>query len=184
MNDLLNEQNNNPNMAGDYQETPALPEEDRDELASVRKELAEKTELANDYYNRLLRLQADFDNYRKRVLKEREEERRFAAEQFILGILPALDNLERALAARGEEEGSILTGVEMIHRQIMEFLAKEGVAPIQAVGVAFDPAVHEAVAFDAAPGKPDNEVVEELRRGYYLKGKVIRPAMVKVCRNC
>lgn len=154
------------------------------EAGEIREELARKTELANDYYNRLLRLQADFDNYRKRVQKEREEERRFAAEQFILGILPAMDNLERALAARGEQEGSILTGVEMIQRQIMEFLAREGVAPVPAVGEQFDPALHEAVAFDADTGKTDNEVVAELQRGYYLKGKVIRPAMVKVCRNC
>jgi len=150
----------------------------------LKEELARQTELANDYYNRLLRLQADFDNYRKRVQKEREEEHRFAAEKFILGILPALDNLERALAARGEQEESIVTGVEMIQRQIMEFLAREGVAPVPSVGAQFDPAIHEAVAHEPDPGREDNEVMAELRRGYYLKGKVIRPAMVKVCRNC
>ncbi|HUW63346.1 MAG TPA: nucleotide exchange factor GrpE [Spirochaetia bacterium] len=167
-------------------QTAELSGEDNagDETGEIREELARKTELVNDYYNRLLRLQADFDNYRKRVQKEREEERRFAAEQFILGILPAMDNLERALAARGEQEGSILTGVEMIQRQIMEFLAREGLAPVSAVGEQFDPAIHDAVAHEADTAKTDNQVVEELRRGYYLKGKVIRPAMVKVCRNC
>lgn len=169
------------------QQTAELPEDDGGEpndIEEMSEELARKTELANDYHNRLLRLQADFDNYRKRIQKEREEDRRYAAEQFILGILPAMDNLERALAAQGEQEGSILTGVEMIHRQIMEFLAREGVAPVPAIGEQFDPNIHEAVAFDADTVKSDNEVVEELRRGYYLKGKVIRPAMVKVCRNC
>ncbi|MDA8336364.1 MAG: nucleotide exchange factor GrpE [Peptococcaceae bacterium] len=160
------------------------PEERPGGIGELQEELARQTGLVNDHYNRLLRLQADFDNYRKRVQKEREEERRYAAEQFILGILPALDNLERALAARGEQEGSILRGVEMIQRQIMEFLAREGVAPVPAVGAQFDPAIHEAVAHEPDAGKEDNEVVEELRRGYYLKGKVIRPAMVKVCRNC
>lgn len=145
--------------------------------------LEEKTALAEENFNRLARLQADFENYRKRTLKEREDLAKFAGEQIIKAFLPILDNFDRALAYKGDDPVKVIEGVEMIHRQIHDVLSKEGLAPIPAVGEPFDPAKHEAVMQEETAEQPDNTVLEELQRGYFLKDRVIRPAMVKVARS-
>lgn len=159
-----------------------VPVEETDS-AVLRKLLAEQTTRAEDYYNRLLRLQADYENFRRRTRQEKEDFYKYASEQLVCALLPVLDNFERALAAGGESIDSFKSGVEMIHRQFQEVLLAEGVTAVPAVGEQFDPARHEAVLQEDSAEHPDNTVTEEFRRGYCLKDKVIRPAMVKVAKS-
>lgn len=168
---------------GSRSENPGAALSEETDPAVLRKLLAEQTTRAEDYYNRLLRLQADYENFRRRTRQEKEDFYKYASEQLVCALLPVLDNFERALAAGGESIDSFKSGVEMIHRQFQEVLAAEGVMPVPAVGEEFDPARHEAVLQADSDGHPDNTVVEEFRRGYCLKDKVIRPAMVKVAKS-
>jgi molecular chaperone GrpE len=136
--------------------------------------------------DRLLRLQAEFDNYRKRQQREREEINRHAKER-ILGELPGvLDNLERALRHAGDAGAApetLAQGVELVCKQLQEVLTRFGAAPILALGARFDPHLHEAMARVETTGDPpDGTVIEEYRRGYLLDGKVLRPAMVAVAK--
>ncbi len=151
-------------------------------IEELQQKLAEKTKEAEDYYNRLLRTQADFDNYRRRTRQEREELIKFASEDLITELLPVLDNFDRALAAAESTDNEFVSGVQMIYRQLKEILAKEGLAEIPAVGEEFDPNKHEAVMQVESDEHEENIIVEELRKGYALKDKVIRPSMVKVAK--
>jgi len=131
---------------------------------------------------RLLRLQADFENFKKRVDREKSDYQRLATASLVSKLLPVIDNFERALAIepRTDGEGAIHEGVALIHRQLMEELKKEGLAPMESVGEPFDPAHHEAVATDDSSGLPPNTVVAELQRGYYFQDRLLRPAAVRV----
>ncbi len=135
-----------------------------------------------DTENRLLRLQADFDNYRRRSLLEREAAEKYRAQSLVLDILPALDNFERAMKveAKDEQTSSLLQGMEMVYRQLLEALTKEGVEVIEAVGQPFDPHYHQAVMQVEDSQFESNTVVEEFQKGYKMKDRVIRPSMVKV----
>ncbi len=148
--------------------------------AKLQRLLAEQTTRAQDYYDRLLRLQADFENFRRRTRQEKDDYYKYASEQMVVALLPVLDNFGLALAAEGDSIEGFKAGVEMIYKQLLDVLATEGVTPIQAVGEPFDPTRHEAVAQDDSGEHPANTVVEEFRRGYSLREKVIRPSMVKV----
>ncbi len=152
-------------------------DDDRERLARM---LAEEKARAEDYFNRLLRMQADFENYRKRVAREREDLLKYANEQLIMALLPVIDNFDRALSAKNDNSEKLLAGVEMISRQLCDILAKEGLEAVPAVGEQFNPEFHEAVMKEETGDYPENTVTEELRRGYLYKGRVIRPAMVKV----
>ncbi len=127
---------------------------------------------------------AEFDNYRKRIDRERREATERAAEGVLGDLLPILDDLERALAAdTGEASAeSYRRGVELIHKQILDLLTRRGVKPIETVGQTFNPNLHQAVASESVPGVPDGEIVEELRRGYLLGDRLLRAAMVKVAQ--
>lgn len=151
--------------------------------AVLRQMLREQNARLEDYHNRLARLQADFENYRRRTRQEMDNFYKYASEQLITSLLPVLDNFSRAVLAEGDSLESFKAGVDLIHRQLKEVLAAEGLASIQAVGEQFDPEKHEAVMQAEATGYPDNTVVEELRCGYCLKDKVIRPSMVKVAKS-
>ncbi len=133
---------------------------------------------------RMLRLRADFDNYRKRTERERAEIERYALADMLRELLPVVDNLERALSvqgAGGPADGSDLRkGVEMIVRQFQELLKRYGLVPIQAVGERFDPSVHEAVFQEESDGVVTPTVAIELQRGYRLNDRLLRPSMVKV----
>ncbi|HEX3033186.1 MAG TPA: nucleotide exchange factor GrpE [Bacillota bacterium] len=135
--------------------------------------------LAEENFNRLQRLQADFENYKRRTLKERQDLLNYGSEGMVCALLPVLDNLERAVQAQGGEEG-LLKGVEMICEQFHEALKSQGVSKICAVGEQFDPNLHQAVMRLPSSEHPDNHVVEEFQTGYQLKDRVIRPSMVKV----
>ncbi|MDF9409293.1 nucleotide exchange factor GrpE [Pelotomaculum isophthalicicum JI] len=154
-----------------------------EELTSLQSQLEEQKARADDYYNRLARVQADYENYRRRTRQEKEEFFKYASEQLIVALLPVLDNFGRALAAESQSIENFKPGVEMIYRQLQDVLQAEGLAPVPAVGEQFDPVKHEAVMQEESDEHPDNTVIEEFQRGYYLKEKVIRPAMVKVAKS-
>lgn len=138
---------------------------------------------ANDRY---LRLAADFENFRKRALKDREEAHHFGHQNLVKELLPSVDNLERAVDhARKSGDGpasGLLEGVELVLRELHGLLAKHGVTPIEALGQPFDPALHEAMAQVPDPSKPPNTVVDVFQRGYQLRGRLLRPARVVVSR--
>ncbi len=146
-----------------------------DDLVELRKE-------RDVLHDRLLRQAAEFDNYRKRIDRERRDSAQFAAVDFVQELLPVIDDFERALQVEAPGADSYRQGIEIIHRALMDMLRKRGVTPIEAVGTAFDPEVHQAVAYEEAPDRQDGEVVEQFTRGYRLGDKLIRPAMVKVAK--
>lgn len=129
--------------------------------------------------DRHLRLLADFDNFRKRAEREREERARFSLTEPLRDLLPVIDNLERALAARGSLD-DLRQGVEMISRQFEEILRRFGVTAVAAVGQRFDPRVHEAVSRVESPAVEAPTVIDEMQRGYRLHDRLLRPAMVRV----
>ena len=151
--------------------------------ASVPDQLAEARRERDDYYDRLLRQSAEFDNYRKRTERERREMAQYAAGDVLEELLPVVDAFERALQAEaGPDAAAYRTGVELIYKQLQDLLAKRGVTPIEAVGKPFDPRFHQAITYEPSPGRADGEVAEEVRRGYLHGDRLLRPAMVKVAR--
>ena len=132
--------------------------------------------------DRLARLQAEFDNARKRAVREQQEFREFAAADVIKNFLPILDSFERALKANADAT-DFRSGVELIYRQFQDALQKIGVQPIAAVGQPFDPRIHDAVEMVDTAVVPDHQVLDELQRGYRYKDRLLRPAMVRVARN-
>ena len=137
----------------------------------------------DDYYDRLLRKTAEFDNYRKRVERERRERMEYAAADVLTDLLPLVDDLERALQAESDAgTDAYRKGVELILKQMLDLLRRRGVTPIEAIGRQFDPHLHQAVKHEVVPGHPEGEVVEEFRRGYKLGDRLLRPAMVKVAK--
>jgi molecular chaperone GrpE len=134
--------------------------------------------------DRLARLQAEFDNARKRAVREQQDFREFAAADVIKNILPIIDSFERALKAGGDSNSSdFRNGIELIYRQFQDALQKMGVQPIVSVGQPFDPRIHEAVEMVDTSELPDHHVLDELQRGYKYKDRLLRPAMVRVARN-
>lgn len=137
----------------------------------------------DDYYDRLLRKTAEFDNYRKRIDRERKDFTEWAAADVLGDLLAVMDDFDRALAAPAPPEAQAYkAGVELIHRALNDLVRKRGVVAIETVGTDFDPHRHQAVAYDAVDGAREGEVVEELRKGYMLGERLLRPALVKVAR--
>jgi len=132
--------------------------------------------------DRLLRTAAEFDNYRKRVERERRDLADYMKADILTEILPIVDNFERALQAPSSDGDSLRKGVDLIHKQMLDFLRKRGVTPIEALGADFDPNFHQAVIHETSPFHREGEVIEELQRGYMLGDKLLRPAMVKVAK--
>ncbi|MBM7584738.1 molecular chaperone GrpE [Bacillus pakistanensis] len=132
--------------------------------------------------NRYLRLRADFDNFRRRVTLDQESNRKYRSQSLISDLLPALDNFERALniEAENDQTKSLLQGMEMVYRSLMDALKKEGVEEIESVGQQFDPHLHQAVMQDSDDQYESNVVIEEFQKGYKLNDRIIRPSMVKV----
>jgi molecular chaperone GrpE len=130
-----------------------------------------------------LRAVADFDNYRKRIDRERRELSEYAAADVLHELLPIIDNLERALQAPAGGDDSLRRGVELIHKQMLDLLRKRGVTLIDALGADFDPNVHQAVIHEPSEEHREGEVMQELQRGYKLGDRLLRPAMVKVAKR-
>jgi molecular chaperone GrpE len=137
----------------------------------------------DEYYDRLLRKTAEFDNYKKRVERERATMVQQVAGDVLESLLPIVDDFERALQVEaGPGADSYRKGVELIYKQLQDLLARRGVKPIEAVGREFDPRFHQAITYESSPGRAEGEVIEEVRRGYTLGDRLLRPAMVKVAR--
>jgi molecular chaperone GrpE len=137
----------------------------------------------DDYYDRLLRKTAEFDNFRKRVERDRREQIEWAASDVLTELLSVLDDFDRALSAAAPPEAEpYRAGVELIHRQLSELVRKRGVTPIDALGIDFDPNLHQAVAYEESPGAREGEVVAEFAKGYRLGDRLLRPALVKVAK--
>ena len=166
------------------------PEEAASEAAAMQEEIealkGQVEKLTGDLQekkDRLLRLQADFDNFRRRSAKEREEISAVVTQNFCKDMLPLLDNFERAMAAETKDVEAFQKGVEMIFTQFQEVLKKNGLEQIEAVGQKFNPNFHQAVMRVEDPEKEDDTVAQELQKGYMVKGRVIRPSMVQVVSN-
>ena len=137
----------------------------------------------DDYRDRWLRKSAEFDNYRKRIERERREHADQAVTSLLLEILRVVDDFDRALTVdAGETGGAYRKGVELIHAKLNDLLKKHGVRPIEAVGTDFDPTLHQAVVHEESAGRRDGEVIEELQKGYMIGDRLLRPAMVKVAK--
>ncbi|MBQ8600901.1 MAG: nucleotide exchange factor GrpE [Clostridia bacterium] len=155
-------------------------EEPKTETPKKKKKKNEWEEKFNAEHDQYLRLYAEYDNYRKRTAKERDRLVGDGVAKAIAAILPAIDNLERALAAAGEEEGGLKSGVEMTLRQLLDSLKNIGVTPIGEPGEKFDPNRHEAIMHIEDPERGEDEIIEVFQRGYvYKEETVIRPAVVK-----
>jgi molecular chaperone GrpE len=155
------------------------------ELAKLRENLQAKEKEANENYDRYVRQVAESENFRKRANRERDEAIRFANEALVKDLLPVVDNLERAVAhAKDGGNGKpLVEGVEMVLRGFFDTLAKHGVVPIAAVGQRFDPEKHEAMAqIESGTYEPDT-VVEEYHKGYLLRDRLLRPALVSVAKT-
>ncbi|MBA3888623.1 MAG: nucleotide exchange factor GrpE [Acidobacteria bacterium] len=139
----------------------------------------------DEYYDLLLRKSAEFDNYRKRVERERATLAEATAASVMEELLPLVDDLDRALRADAGAEGAdaYRRGVELIQKQLDEILRKRGVEPIDAVGEDFDPHLHQAVAYEPSEGGRDGEIIEEFRKGYRLRDRLLRPSMVRVAKG-
>lgn len=145
-----------------------------DEFAALQKE-------KDDLYDRLLRLQAEYDNFKRRTQKEKEAERKYKAQDIVNDLLPVLDNFERALQVEQTEATSnLIEGISMVYRQLQDVLTNNGVEVIETEGKEFDPNLHHAVLQVEDEAHESNHIVEELQKGYMLKDRVIRPSMVKV----
>jgi molecular chaperone GrpE len=153
--------------------------------ALLQEALAAKSQEVERLQDRLLRLQAEFENFKKRTAREKAEYLKFAHEGLVLELLPVLDNLERAITSARAEAGStpLLEGIEMIARLFRAVLEKAGVKPMEVVGQPFDPGLHQAVEQVDSPSGGGNVVLEEVQKGYLMEGRVLRPAMVKVSRT-
>ncbi|HEX5474937.1 MAG TPA: nucleotide exchange factor GrpE [Vicinamibacterales bacterium] len=153
------------------------------ESAAATAEAADLQRQRDEYYDRLLRQTAEFDNYRKRVDRERQAQSDAVAADVLADLLPIVDDFDRALKSEGADVDSYRRGVELIDRRLHDLLRKRGLRPIDALGTDFDPHLHEAVAYDEAPGHRDGEVIEEFSRGYMLGDRLLRPARVKVAKG-
>jgi molecular chaperone GrpE len=167
----------NPAAASPPAATAAAGEPGRDaELAKLKVE-------RDMLLERLARLQAEFENARKRGLREQQEFREFALADALRALLPVLDSFERALRAHHPAKAEFRSGVELIYKQLSDALAKLGLQPVPAKGEPFDPHLHEAIEMVDTSDAQDHEILEELQRGYKLKDRLLRPAMVKIARN-
>jgi molecular chaperone GrpE len=163
-------------------QTPRIDPEPAPPSTALQEDPEEVRRERDDYRDRLLRSIAEFDNYRKRIERERRELAEFVSFETLGDLLPFVDDLERALAAAEGTQtvAGYRAGIELIYKQVAEVLRKKGVTAIEAKGADFDPHIHQAVATEVSTSHRDNEVIEELRRGYRLGERLLRPAMVKV----
>ncbi|WP_255639738.1 nucleotide exchange factor GrpE [Aquibacillus saliphilus] len=156
--------------------------EEAEVIDTVNSELESVKQEKEEVYQRMLRVQAEFDNFRKRTQREKEADRKYKSQSLATELLPVVDNFERALntEVKDESTASFIEGVKMVYRQLTAALEKEGIEVVKTEGEVFDPQVHQAVMQVEDDQYESNVVVEELQKGYKLNDRVIRPAMVKV----
>lgn len=164
----------------DPEETKAV-DNDEDKIESLQSKIESLQQEKEEMQQRTLRIQAEFDNFKKRSQKEKEADRKYKAQAIVTELLPAIDNFERALEIETTEAtASLVEGITMVYRQLQDALKSQGVEPIESIGKPFDPNLHHAVMQIEDEEIESNTVVEEMQKGYMLKDRVIRPAMVKV----
>ena len=179
----MNNEQTNENIKEDTPVTEEVVEETAENVAEETEEKSPEALLSEEveaYKDKHLRLLAEFDNFKKRTAKEREDLYAMSVCDTIEKLLPVKDNLERAVMAADESEGNLAEGVKMIVKQIDDVFAELGVEAIKSVGEVFNPDLHNAVMHEENPDFGENVIIEELMRGYTCKGKVVRYAMVKV----
>lgn len=181
---IQNEETNSElNLESEEVETESSNSEEAslngEELAKKINQLEEELK---ESANRYLRLQADYDNFRRRTREEKSQERKLRAQELVTDLLPVLDNFKRALDVEtsSEEANSLKQGMDMVYRQLKDALTKEGVEEVDAFNQPFDPNLHQAVMQEMVEGVEPNTVVDVFQAGYSLNGRIIRPAMVKV----
>lgn len=159
------------------QKDPSVTEEP--DTVDETEELREQVEAEQNKYLRLL---ADYDNFKRRTQKDKEIANKFRSQSLLSDLLPVLDNFERAMSVttNSEESASLLKGLEMVQKSLIEAVSREGLEEIKAVGEPFDPNFHQAVMQEKDDSAEPGTVLQELQKGYILKGRVLRPAMVKV----
>jgi molecular chaperone GrpE len=156
-------------------DTAPMPALDREGVEALRKE-------RDDLRDQLLRKRAEFENYRKRVERDRQQASVDAAANVFKALVPSLDNLDRALEAQGDE-AALRQGVELIRRDLLALLESQGVTVQDPLGLTFDPQIHQALSHEYVPGQAEGTIVEVFRKGYSFKDRLIRPALVKVAKD-
>ncbi|HGZ9937817.1 TPA: nucleotide exchange factor GrpE [Staphylococcus aureus] len=153
-----------------------------EEIDPKDQKINELQQLADENEEKYLRLYAEFENYKRRIQKENEINKTYQAQRVLTDILPAIDNVERALQIEGDDETfkSLQKGVQMVHESLINALKDNGLEVIKTEGEAFDPNIHQAVVQDDNPDFESGEITQELQKGYKLKDRVLRPSMVKV----
>jgi molecular chaperone GrpE len=164
----------------DSPETTSPAEAGANESSPLALELAELKQQKAELQDRLMRMQAEFDNFRKRSERERMEYAEFAGEMTVRALLPILDDFERALKAAAGAENELVRGIELIYSRMVETLQKQGLETIDAAGQPFDPHQHEAIGRTVSADHEDGSVVQEYQKGYRFKGRLLRPSMVQV----
>ena len=186
----MSDENSKPEAPSDADQ--ANPEVDQQkvadhegEITELRLQLNAKDEEAKNNYDRYVRQVAELDNFKKRSAREREESARYANETLVKDLLPVIDNLERAIAhaSSGGNGKPLVEGVDMVLKGFLDALAKHGVQPVAAVGLAFDPAQHEALAQVESAQHQPNTVIEQHHRGYLMRERLLRPALVTVSKT-
>ena len=172
---------------GDPQSNPGIadPAEDENPMEDLEAQLEIKEQEARENYERLLRVSAEFENYKKRASRELEEFRKFANQSLIKEMLSVVDNLELAMSSTNGHKAidqGLLRGLDMTHKEILKVFEKFNVKPIEAKGQAFDPTFHEAVMQEETDDVDENTVINELQKGYLIHDRLLRPAMVVVAR--
>ena len=153
----------------------------REKLSTLEKALTEEKKRTDDYLSKMQYLQADFENYLKRIKKDADEQKKFATEQMIVKLLDIAENLERAVeSVKTIGDNPLNSGVKMVLKELKKLLQQEGISEIESVGKLFNPNIHEAVGQVETDNDSEGKVIRELRRGYMLHGKVLRPSMVEV----
>jgi len=160
--------------------------DDVDPVMDLEDKLAAAEEQAKEYHDRMLRMAAELENYKKRTGRELEDMRKYATENLLRQLLTVVDNLERAIASASpdnQSEQGVVGGVALTLAEINKILEKHHVTPVEALGAPFDPAFHQAMSQEERDDKPANTVVQEFQKGYLMHDRLLRPAMVVVSKN-
>lgn len=183
--DMSDDLDSHPLMQEDEAIVEGDETESAEQVSSVDDSAAQAELLALKTRNdQLMRIAADFENYKRRQDREKEELAKFAGQQLLTNLLPVIDNFERALQTetKAEELETFVEGVRMIHKQLIDVLKKSGAEPIEAVGQPFNPEFHEAIMSEENDEVPDETVISEFQRGYIMHGRLLRPAIVKISK--
>jgi len=175
-----------PEAVDETQSEPLVVVEPATLTAEQLEELKQRAAKADESWERLLRTTADFDNYKKRAAREKQEAAKFANESLLQKLVPVLDSFDMAMAAaqnnQPESVQSLQTGISMVHEQLKSALAEAGLEEVDATGKRFDPNLHEAVSQQETTGVAEGQVLQQLRKGYKLRDRLLRPASVVVAK--